>query len=297
MASTKFALVRGRALRVTKLDGCGSVALGPRSMVATEGFISVGLTANNEEGETISVTNAAGNICILDEPAPKFTGYSIEVQFCGVDPELFSLMTGQPIVLDADGELAVGLQVNSDIDVNDSGFAMEMWSNVPVAACDESGGASYGYMLIPFVKGGTLGDVTIENGAINFTLSGASSKDGNEWGVGPYDVVRDSDGDASPLLIALPSKNHLHMQLTTVAPPEFTEGAEALGVAATGANSSTTPATLAPANSYPPETLADAVAGPFAATPSTAWAAGKYVNLGDGSKAHWNGTAWVAGVA
>lgn len=297
MASTKFALVRGRALRVTKLDGCGSVALGARSVVITEGFISVGLTANNEEGETISVTNAAGNICILDEPAPKFTGYSIEVAFCGVDPELFSLMTGQPIVLDADGILAIGLQVNSDVNVNDSGFAIEMWSNVPVAACDETGGASFGYLLIPFVKGGTLGDVTIENGAINFTLSGASSKDGNAWGVGPYDVVRDETGAESPLLIALSSKNHLHLQLTTVPPPEFTEGADALGVPATGANSTTTtPATLTPANSYPPENLADAATG-FTATPATVWATGKYVLLGDGSRAHWTGTAWAAGMA
>lgn len=294
MASTKYALVRGRALRVTKLDGCGRVALGPRSVVATEGFISIGLTSNTEEGEVISVTNAAGNVCVLDEPAPKFTGYGIEVQFCGVDPELFSLMTGQPVVLDAEGELAIGVQVNSDVNVDDSGFAMEMWSNVPVAACDESGGSSYGYMLIPFVKGGVLGDVTIENGAINFTMTGASSKDGNEWGVGPFDVVRDAAGDPSPLLIALPSKNHLHMQLTTVAPPAFTEGAAALGTVATGATAGS-PATPTPANSYFPETIAEM--STVTATPSTDWTTGQYALLADGSKVHWNGTAWTAGVA
>lgn len=295
MASTKYALVRGRALRVTKLDGCGAVLPGPRSQVSTEGFISVGLTANNEEGETISVTNAAGNICILDEPAPRFTGYSIEVAFCGVDPELFSLMTGQPIVLDADGDTAIGVQVNSDVDVDLSGFAMELWSNVPVAACDESGGASYGYMLIPFVKGGVLGDLTVENGAINFTLTGASSKDGNEWGVGPYDVVRDGTGDPSPLLEPLPSKNHLHLQLTTVAPPAFTEGAVPLGTVATGATAGI-PATPTPANSYFPETLAGMTG--VTASPSTDWTVGQYALLSDGTtKVHWNGTAWTAGVA
>src|SRR3982750_3549565 len=129
MATKKFALVRGRALRVTRLDGCGSVVLGPDSKVSTEGFISVGLTANTEEGETISVTNAAGNVCILDQPAPKFTGYGIAVSFCGVDPDLFSLMTGQPLVFSADGTDVVGFGVDSDVNLDGTGFAMEMWSN------------------------------------------------------------------------------------------------------------------------------------------------------------------------
>lgn len=291
---TSFSLVRGRAMRVTKLDGCGGVALGPDSTVATEGFISVGLTANNEEGETISVTNAAGKICILDEPTPEFTGYTIEVQFCGVDPELFTLMTGQPIVLNAAGDDAVGFRVNSKINVNDSGFALELWSNVPVAACDASGEASYGYFLIPFVKGGTLGDVTIENGAINFTLSGASSKDGSEWGVGPYDVVRDNGGNAGPLLEPIDAGDHLHLQITTVAPPTVGTGSAALGVPATGATAGS-PATLAPTNSYAPADMTEVDA--LTATPQTAWTTGQYVVLRDGTRAHWDGTAWVEGVA
>jgi hypothetical protein len=296
MSSQCFSLVRGRALRVTKSDGCGRTLLGPSSQVVTEGFISVGLTANNEEGETISVTNAAGKVCILDEPSPSFTGYNIEVAFCGVDPELFSLMTGQPVVLNSDGTDAIGFRMNSGINLGDSGFALELWSNVPVAACDASGGASYGYFLIPFIQGGVLGDFTVENGAINFTLTGATSKDGNEWGVGPYDVVRDETGAAGPLLEPLDSKDHLHMQLTTVAPPAVSCGAAALGVPATGADAATTPATLIPANSYPPVDLADAQTG-FTATPATAWASGKYVVLGDGTNAYWDGTAWVAGIA
>ncbi len=295
MASQCFSLVRGRAMRVTRLDGCGRIDLGSRSQVVTEGFISVGLTANTEEGETISVTNAAGKICILDEPAPSFTGYTIEVAFCGVDPDLFTLMTGQPIVLNADGTDAVGFRVNSAVRLDGSGFALELWSNVPVAACDASGGASYGYFLIPFVQGGTLGDVTIENGAINFTLSGASSKDGSEWGVGPYNVVRNTAGAPSPLREPIDPNDHLHLQVTTVAPPTPSCGAVALGTEATGATAGI-PATLTPANSYPPFDLVDAQTG-FTATPGTAWTTGQYVVLENGTNAYWNGTAWVAGIA
>lgn len=292
---SKFSLVRGRAMRVTRLDGCGRVALGADAAISSDGFISVGLTANNEEGETISVTNAAGKLCILDEPSPTFTGYTIEVQFCGVDPELFTLMTGQPIVLNAEGTEAVGFRVNSKIDVKDQGFALELWSSVPVAACDASGGAAFGYFLVPFVQGGTLGDLTVENGAINFTLSGARSKDGSEWGVGPYDVVRDIDGNPGPLNEAIDENDHLNMELTTVAPPEPSDGFTAVGEPAVTAVAGT-PATLEPENSYPPQTLADADTS-LTAEPQTAWLSGQYVLLGDGSQAYWDGTAWVAGTA
>ena len=42
-----------------------------------------------------------------------------------------------------------------------------------------------------------------------------------------------------------------------------------------------------------------ALAGPpvIAATPNTAWTTGQFVTIGDGSKAHWDGAAWVAGAA
>lgn len=295
MTGQRFSLVRGRALRATRLDGCGQVVLGPDSVVATDGFISVGLTANNEEGETISVTNAAGNVCILDEPQPRFLNYSVTVAFCGVDPELFSLMTGQPVVLNAAGTEAVGLRVNSKINLGDKGFALEMWSNVPVAACDASGGASFGYFLLPFLKGGVLGDFTVENGAINFTMTGATTKEGSEWGVGPFDVVRDESGGSGPLNEPITEGDHLHMEVTTVAPPTLsTTGAQALGVPAT-AGVAGTPGHTNPVNSYAPASFA--TIGALTASPTTAWTAGQYLVLRDGSTAHWSGTAWVAGPA
>ena len=295
MAGSRFSLVRGRALRVTRLNGCGQTVLGPDSVVVTDGFISVGLTANNEEGETISVTNAAGEVCVLDEPQPKFVNYGVEVSFCGVDPELFSMMTGQPVVLDAAGELAVGMRVNSKINLGDKGFALEMWSNVPVAACDSSGSASYGYFLLPFLKGGVLGDFTVENGAINFTMTGASTKDGSEWGVGPFDVVRDINGTAGPLNEPIADGDHLHLEVTTVAPPTTTvNGAVALGVAAT-AGVAGTPGSTTPANSYAPASFA--TIGGLTASPTTAWTTGQSIVLRDGSQAHWSGSAWVAGAA
>lgn len=295
---TCFSLVRGRAMRVTRLDGCGGVVLGPDSAVVSEGFITISLTAQTDEGTTISVTNAAGNICILDEPCPKFTGYAVEVAFCGVNPDLVRLMTGQASVLDGEDE-PVGFRMNTAVDACDSGFALEMWSNVPAGACEPGAGTNYGYFLVPFLKGGVIGDFTLANDAVNFTLSGARSKDGNAWGVGPYDVDDDGAGGTGPLLLAMDPDDHLDMHLTTVPPPSTDDcGAIAVGVAATSAVAGT-PATLVPANSYAPLNLAAAIAAgaAFVASPLTAWTTGQRVVFRDGSLGHWNATAWVAGAA
>lgn len=68
-------------------------------------------------------------------------------------------------------------------------------------------------------------------------------------------------------------------------------------VAATGATGGTGTGTFTPAGAVPPANLAALQASGIVATPATAWAAGSFILLGDGSKAHWTGTAWAAGPA
>lgn len=295
MADQCFSMVRGRVMRVTRLDGCGRVKPSGCSAITSEGFVSIAFTANIDEGEEISVTNAGGKTCVRDTPVPRITGYSLVFTFCEVSPELYAMMTGQAVVFDGDGN-AVGFRVNSDVDPSDSGFAVEVWSNVPGVTCGaEATAGTFGYTLVPFVQGGVIGDFTIENNAVTFTISNATTKTGGSWGVGPYDVVNDA-GSPSPLLTPITSGDHLHVQLTTIAPPAAGCSCAASGPAATGATAGT-PGTLTPVDSYPPETFAALTATPLTASPTTAWTTGQYIVLGDGSFAHWSGTAWVAGIA
>lgn len=64
------------------------------------------------------------------------------------------------------------------------------------------------------------------------------------------------------------------------------------GPGATGATAGT-PGTFTPAGCDSPDKLAELTG--VTATPATAWTTGQYVLLGDGTFAHWSGTAWVAG--
>lgn len=57
-----------------------------------------------------------------------------------------------------------------------------------------------------------------------------------------------------------------------------------------------TPGSFTPAGSDVPANLA-ALQALGALGQTTAWATGQYVVLGDASNAHWNGTAWIAGIA
>jgi len=87
MANPKsFPLVRGRIMRVTRVDGCCAPAYGPDNQVVTDGFVSVALTANVNDAEEITVVNANGKTCVRDPGCPEFLGYGVEIVFCEVSP-------------------------------------------------------------------------------------------------------------------------------------------------------------------------------------------------------------------
>ena len=221
--------VRGRRIRVTRGDGCGRPVYGEDSSVVSNGMISVGYTALTTETEEISVTNAAGEVCVFEPAETKVTGYGVELTMCEVDPDLFTIITGQEVYLDAFG-FAVGFTVNTEISLENTGFGFELWLGAGNAdACTPGSQGKYGYLLLPFLKGGILSDFTVENGAVNFVITGATTRDGNAWGVGPYnDVMLTALSVPGPLLTPLETTEHLLLIQTEVAPPEAVVGARPL---------------------------------------------------------------------
>lgn len=228
MATKCASFVRGRRMRVTRLDACGRPVYGDDSVVISKGFVSIAYTANTDEGEEINVTNASGERCIYEPASPTFLGYSVEITFCNVDPDLFAMLTGQEVTYDANGDVD-GFTMDTAISVADTAFALEAWTGSPSSgACDDGAEGQYGYVLLPFVQGGVLGDFTLENAEVTFTISGAATKDGNAWGVGPYDVMVGAGGTPSALLVPLKSTQHLLLKVVGIAPPEPECGARPL---------------------------------------------------------------------
>lgn len=232
VAGKTFAPIRGRRMRITRLDECGVPVVGAASTRVSKGFVSVGLSPQYEDADAINVTNAAGEIDFNEPGDSTLTGMQAEIAFTRVDPDLLSLITGQQVVVDG-AAVATGFRMSGGIPDGLGGWALEVWSDLGGQAC--AGAKAYGYFLLPFLRGGTIGDFSIENGAANFTIT-STTREGSGWEVGPYDVVMHPAGvdpiadpaEPGPLLQTIGPKDHFHLEVTQVAPPAETVGLVAL---------------------------------------------------------------------
>jgi hypothetical protein len=222
-----YAQVRGSVIRVTRLDSCGNPDPGASAVVVSKRISTVTIDEVTEDGTNIRERNFADELCIVDDAFTSIIGYTADIALCGVDPALVSLLTGQPTVMNAAGDI-VGFDATSTVDLDSFGFALEVWSRIAGSACDASGNRPWGYTVFPFLKGGRLGGFSFENGAVQFTISGAQTRDGNGWGVGPFDVDRDDANAASPLTDPVSENTHYRNILVTLDPPTASCGATAL---------------------------------------------------------------------
>lgn len=219
MAERCFPVVRGRRMRVTRLDGCGRPVYGECSQAVTKGFISVAVTANIDEGEPIEVSNANGERCIYVPACPSLENFQFTISFCNVEPSLYAMLSGQETIVDPFTGDTIGFDTDISVSACDTGFALELWSTIPGQQCTAQGEGVFGYTLFPFVQGGVFGDVTYENGHVNFQLSNAQSRDGSGWGSGPYNVMFDAEGNPAALNVPVTPTLHRKVFLTEIAPP------------------------------------------------------------------------------
>ena len=212
--------VKGKMLRATKLDQCGSPVLGSGAWpvhVVTKGFVTVEYAPEFDDGDEIEQKNANGDACVY-EPGRRRTKYiNVTVTCCNVDPELYTLFTGMPVVVDEHGN-ATGMRFTSRMNLT-GGVGLELWSGTAAKKC--AGGSNprprFGYFLLPQVIDGQVGDFTIENGTANFTLTG-KAVEGEGWGVGPFDVYLRSTGVAK-LTSPIGNADLMHIDWTTLPPP------------------------------------------------------------------------------
>ena len=216
-------LFRSKVMRVTDVDFNGRPIYGEDSVIVTNGQISVAFTGNIAEGEVIEGINGNGDRCWYEPADPTFSGYNIDATFCNVDFALFKKLTGHDVVLNDDGTI-VGIEEGSTVVLSNVNVAIELWTGAKSDTAPRDGAeGDWGYILTPFVRGGTISDITVENAGITFGVTGMTTKKGNNWGSGPYSVDL-VNGEAAPLF--QPVKKTAFRRVTTVeiAPPEVYEG-------------------------------------------------------------------------
>lgn len=219
--SKAVSFLRGRTMRATLVSPVGAPIIGDESQVTSKGFISVAYTSNIETGTDVTLENARGETCISEKGLPSFTGVGLEINFCEVDPSLFSMLTGQEVILDPETGDAIGFIMEEGIDLTANSFALELWMGTQTNATPHANSQGfYGYVLTPFLSGGVVGDFTIENGAITFTVSNLNSKKNSQWGNGPYNVQLGATGEPARLSKAVKATEHFRTQVVEVRPPE-----------------------------------------------------------------------------
>ena len=234
MVAQCHSVVRAPAARVTRLGPCGEILETACAYATTESFVDITLAKVYQDRQDALQLNANGDICVDKPKAPILRWYEVTITFCQVDPELFNIVSAEPLILD-DSLVpeAVGWCTLPN-SASSSNFGLEFWTGTEDEGCDDED-TIYGYGILPRVTQGTIGDVTIANGVINFTVS-AITRPGNQWGVGPYNVIINETGAnaglPAPLLVAIDPTAHKCFQWTKLGPPEGFCGCQSLADAA-----------------------------------------------------------------
>lgn len=292
MASKKIKSIKGRVMRLTRLDECGAPdTTAECGVIVTDGFITVTISNEVEAGEEYTQKNAWGDFCIAEKDGDRVKWANVTISMCEVDPEVLDLVGGaNPVV---NGDDTIGATFGTE--TNPNAFAIEVWTKKAGADACSGGSTEWGYFIVPFVRNGILdGDLTIENAPMTLGLKGEGVGASADWGVGPHgdNPMRNATG--------FPEGDLYGMVVTDVAPPPVTNGCQQIGyLDATGATAGI-PGTWTPAGRVGAFNAADAEAKNITASPSTAWTTGQYVQgtlSGDDGKMYWDGDEWLAGDA
>lgn len=217
----------GRRARFTKLDGCGRPIAGSASAVVTKAFTEVAITPDVLTGDEVQVKNAGGELCIADKALDTIKWLNVKITLCAQDPDLISILNPTYFKeVDANGN-PIGFRVDTSTTYA-AAFALELWMDVTgVDLCAPGSQGGSGYLLLPFVQGGVMGDVTVSNKEVLTVFNGRTLAN-PKWGLGPYNVMQDASGNPSPLLTPVANTQPLVWFATTLAPPNPACGAIAV---------------------------------------------------------------------
>lgn len=183
--------------RVAIVDACtGEFSTGPNSQYVFGGVVTVTWEPVIEDGETTTVKDMCGDICVRDLQCDQTVGYNVEITLCRPDNELVSLLTGEPAILDVDGNTIGYFELD---DSNCAPFvSLEFFEKLPESACTD--GVQYRRIIFPKIRI-TQGAPERQGPIRLLKLTGtAEAGSGDAWGTGPagdspvdFDLLMTSD--------------------------------------------------------------------------------------------------------
>lgn len=213
MATQILKSIKGKVVRLTRLDSCGEVVEGSCTTLVTECFVSVTMSAEVEEGDEYLQKNAWGDFCINDKDADRIKRVNVSIEFAEANPDALDILANAQAVVS--GGETIGATFGPDTQA--AAYALEVWTKRANPDQCSTTTPEYGYFLVPFVKNGRLdGDVTIENGALTVSVVGQAFGAPASWDEGPY--------SENPFVESFPADDFFGMVVTDVQPPSVTDG-------------------------------------------------------------------------
>lgn len=218
MSTKCFKPIFGKRIRISKMNSCcQAVTGGSCAEVVTDGFISLALSSEVEDGAEVITKKADGSLCVNVKAPDAFKRFTLEIEFCGVDPDLLGIVTNMNPYTDWNGNITGATAFEGIVDDK---FGLEVWTGLAGEACPTGVAEASGYVVLPCVNAGVLGDIKIDGeNAVSFTMKGAYTVSGNAWGTGLHNVLLNASGQAAKLPTALMPTEPLLIVQTGVAPP------------------------------------------------------------------------------
>lgn len=196
MAANCFTPIRGKRVRATLVDSCGTApaALTAASQVTSSGFITVQYEFDYQAGTELVQLNADGQMCINDRTCDQFKRIPVTIDFCNVDPDMLSAITGMPVEVDGSG-ITQGIRIQEGLACNQ--FALELWTGTTgQAACPltndvqlaTEGGAGLTSFTLTAVMPGYASATTASIPAASTAATVQAALEGLD-GIDPGDVV------------------------------------------------------------------------------------------------------------
>lgn len=223
--------------RWTALDACGVPAFTDDPDGCTyyvrDCHVSYTWEDQFEDPEEFNVPcdNGRSQFFDMTDPTYKYTSGTLALN--DVDP-IIQLMTMSAYVeVDAQTQDFVGYRPSAR-NWGTSKFALEIWAALATArgqqACP-TGVQEWAYLLFPFNTHGRWATAPTASNNTDASEITFNTMTGGAWEDGPFNVVGDETGAASPLLDPITGDQPYLIRRTTIAPPEVTDGCVPLAAA------------------------------------------------------------------
>ena len=188
------------AVRVTRLNGDGTVAAGPKNAYVSQNVVQLNITPDILAGDTKQVVSGCDCISVSYRGYDKLMRFNLELDLALLELPLLEIMTGSSAILDgAPTPNVKGLwwpQQNSCDSAVQPKVAVEAWSDMwaddDILIASDSDGSELRYIHWLFTASHWhLDQAALQNDFYQPKLMGFTRSNA-QWGLGPYSAQPES---------------------------------------------------------------------------------------------------------